>query len=173
MYELDVPTRTGMILIDTDGERVGQVNGLSVLALGNTMFGNPSRITARVRLGKGEVIDMIAPCSACYLNLKKAVHTLEESPRLARRVRAALGVVGREYTGGVEVRHPLDVFVNDVGIDRIAARAERPLAGLKVVPYYGCQIVRLGQQVGVDRGPRGQPGTPAYADIKAQAGARA
>ena len=46
------------ILIDTEGERVGQINGLSVLALGNYAFGRPSRITARVRMGKGEVIDI-------------------------------------------------------------------------------------------------------------------
>ena len=48
----------GTILIDTSGERVGQVNGLSVLALGHFSFGQPSRITARVRLGKGKVIDI-------------------------------------------------------------------------------------------------------------------
>jgi lon-related putative ATP-dependent protease len=48
----------GVILIDTTGERVGQVNGLSVVALGNFAFGRPSRITARVRLGKGKVVDI-------------------------------------------------------------------------------------------------------------------
>ena len=47
-----------IIMIDTDGTRVGQVNGLSVLSLGDTAFGSASRITARVRLGKGEVIDI-------------------------------------------------------------------------------------------------------------------
>ncbi|MEZ4513955.1 MAG: ATP-binding protein [Chloroflexota bacterium] len=46
------------ILIDTDGEQVGQINGLAVYALGQQTFGKPSRITARVRLGKGEVIDI-------------------------------------------------------------------------------------------------------------------
>ena len=46
------------ILIDTEGEQIGQINGLSVLMLGNYAFGRPSRITARVRLGKGEVIDI-------------------------------------------------------------------------------------------------------------------
>lgn len=46
------------ILIDTDGEEVGQVNGLSVLDLGNFMFGQPSRITATVRVGEGEVVDI-------------------------------------------------------------------------------------------------------------------
>jgi lon-related putative ATP-dependent protease len=46
------------ILVDTAGEKVGQINGLSVLMLGNYSFGRPSRITARVRMGKGEVIDI-------------------------------------------------------------------------------------------------------------------
>ena len=46
------------LLIDTDGESVGQVNGLSVLQLGEFAFGKPSRITARVRLGRGEVLDI-------------------------------------------------------------------------------------------------------------------
>lgn len=46
------------ILIDTSGEQVGQINGLAVYALGQQTFGKPSRITARVRLGKGEVIDI-------------------------------------------------------------------------------------------------------------------
>lgn len=46
------------LLIDTDGEQVAQVNGLSVLQLGNFAFGKPTRITARTRLGKGEVVDI-------------------------------------------------------------------------------------------------------------------
>jgi lon-related putative ATP-dependent protease len=48
----------GTILIDTQGAAIGQVNGLSVLTLGQFAFGRPSRITARVRLGRGEVIDI-------------------------------------------------------------------------------------------------------------------
>ncbi|MEZ4708677.1 MAG: AAA family ATPase [Caldilineaceae bacterium] len=46
------------ILVDTAGERVGQINGLAVLQLGNFAFGRASRITATVRLGKGEVVDI-------------------------------------------------------------------------------------------------------------------
>ncbi|MFQ5959047.1 MAG: Lon protease family protein, partial [Alphaproteobacteria bacterium] len=48
----------GTILIDTAGAKVGQVNGLSVNQLGSYAFGRPSRITARARMGKGEVIDI-------------------------------------------------------------------------------------------------------------------
>jgi len=50
--------RRKTIRIETDGEEIGQVNGLSVISLGSLTFGNPSRITARVRLGRGEVVDI-------------------------------------------------------------------------------------------------------------------
>ncbi len=48
----------GTIYIDTEGTHVGQVNGLSVIQLGDFSFGRPSRITARIRLGKGEVVNI-------------------------------------------------------------------------------------------------------------------
>ncbi len=50
--------RRGIALVDTSGSRVGQVNGLSVVALGSHGFGRPSRITARVRPGTGRIIDI-------------------------------------------------------------------------------------------------------------------
>jgi lon-related putative ATP-dependent protease len=46
------------ILIDTDGERIGQINGLAVAQVGDFMFGRPSRISARLSLGTGKVVDI-------------------------------------------------------------------------------------------------------------------
>jgi lon-related putative ATP-dependent protease len=48
----------GTIMIDTQGSKVGQINGLSVWMLGGFSFGQPTRITARVRMGKGRVVDI-------------------------------------------------------------------------------------------------------------------
>ncbi|WP_455200937.1 Lon protease family protein, partial [Kaarinaea lacus] len=48
----------GIRIIDTEGTQVAQVNGLSVMQLGDYSFGQPSRITATARLGEGEVIDI-------------------------------------------------------------------------------------------------------------------
>jgi lon-related putative ATP-dependent protease len=48
----------GILLIDTDVEKVGQVNGLSVMGLGDFAFGNPSRVTASIGLGREGVIDI-------------------------------------------------------------------------------------------------------------------
>ena len=50
--------RRGTILVDVAGERIGQVNGLSVIDLGDFAFGRPSRISATVRMGEGEVVDI-------------------------------------------------------------------------------------------------------------------
>ena len=46
------------VLIDTTGKSVGQINGLAVLGFGKTRFGRPSRITARVRMGSGKLVDI-------------------------------------------------------------------------------------------------------------------
>jgi lon-related putative ATP-dependent protease len=51
-------TAQGLLRVETQGSRVGQVNALSVLDLGELRFGRPSRITARVRMGRGEVVDI-------------------------------------------------------------------------------------------------------------------
>ncbi|HXX88505.1 MAG TPA: ATP-binding protein [Candidatus Acidoferrum sp.] len=48
----------GILLIDTDAESVGQVNGLSVISLGDFEFGTPSRVTASIGLGREGVIDI-------------------------------------------------------------------------------------------------------------------
>jgi lon-related putative ATP-dependent protease len=50
--------RRGTLLIETKGSRVGQVNGLSVVRLGEHHFGFPARVTARVRPGRGEIVDI-------------------------------------------------------------------------------------------------------------------
>ncbi|MGJ0514752.1 MAG: Lon protease family protein [Methylomicrobium sp.] len=49
----------GTLMIDTEGKVIGQINGLSVLQLGDFMFGQPSRITATTRLGSGKIVDIM------------------------------------------------------------------------------------------------------------------
>jgi lon-related putative ATP-dependent protease len=48
----------GTIMVDTDGSEVGQINGLSVLSLGDYMFGRPSRLTVRVYTGRGGMVNI-------------------------------------------------------------------------------------------------------------------
>lgn len=86
--------------------------------------------------------EVLAPCSACYLVLNKAKHAIQESPIMEKRIKKALDTAGLQYSGNTPVRHPLDVLINDIGIEAIKKHVKKPLKGLKVVPYYGCQIVR-------------------------------
>jgi heterodisulfide reductase subunit B len=86
---------------------------------------------------------IVAPCSACYLNLAKADHYMQESPRLAENVNIALGAGGLHYDpGSLAIRHLLDVIINDVGLDTVKRNVVRPLKGLRVAPYLGCMVPR-------------------------------
>jgi heterodisulfide reductase subunit B len=86
---------------------------------------------------------IMAPCSACYLNLEKADHYMAERPALGEKVNEALAAGGLHYDPGtLAIRHLLDVLVNDVGLETIKSRVSRPLAGLRVAPYLGCMVPR-------------------------------
>jgi heterodisulfide reductase subunit B len=86
--------------------------------------------------------ELVAPCSACYLVMNKTKHYLKESPAIHQVVQQALQTAELSYSGNVPVRHPLDILVQTVGLDAVRQRVKNPLKGLKVAPYYGCQIVR-------------------------------
>jgi heterodisulfide reductase subunit B len=86
--------------------------------------------------------ELIAPCSSCYMVLKKTQKYLVEYPLIGQEVHEALRQGGLKYAGTTKIRHPLDVLVNDVGLDAIKQQVKNPLKGFKVAPYYGCQIVR-------------------------------
>lgn len=85
---------------------------------------------------------LLAPCAACYLVLNKTKHYIHDYPAMKATVDRALAAVNMTYDGNTAVRHPLDLLVNDVGLEAIKAKVTRPLEGLKVAPYYGCQVVR-------------------------------
>ncbi len=86
---------------------------------------------------------MVAPCSACFINLAKTDKYMADDPRLARLVNEALAAGGLHYKpGSVRVRHLFQVIVEDVGFEAVAARVVKPLYNLRVAPYYGCLIVR-------------------------------
>ncbi len=93
--------------------------------------------------GDGRGRELVAPCSACFLNLSKADRYLCEAPRLAAKVNESLAAGGLHYEpGSVRVRHLLDVVVSDVGLKGVAEQVTNPLYNLRVAPYYGCLTVR-------------------------------
>jgi heterodisulfide reductase subunit B len=100
-------------------------------------------ISARnLALAQNMGMDICAPCSSCYTVLRKTNRHIDWEPAERARINDALAAANLSYTTTVNVRHPLDILVNDVGLETIASRMKRSLKGIKVAPYYGCQIVR-------------------------------
>ena len=85
-------------------------------------------------------LDVVAPCSECFKNLNETAQAVRSDPHLRAEVNAVLGDVS--LAGKARVKHPLEVLVRDVGLEEIRRRVTRPLAGLKIAPYYGCLITR-------------------------------
>jgi len=86
--------------------------------------------------------DVVAACSACYTVLRKANDYFNKYAQMRAKINSILAAGGLKYRGTVKIKHLLEVIVCDVGIEKVAAMVQRPLESLKVVPYYGCQIVR-------------------------------
>lgn len=114
--------------------------------------------------------DILVPCSACYLNLKKVEEKTKKDPELREKLNTILNESGLKITGKARVRHLLDILSVDVGADAIArevqkyrevngeladakgaddrcgakesASVKRRFDGFRFAPYYGCQCLR-------------------------------
>ena len=115
---------------------------------GSTPYGSLDReesvlVSARnLALAEKTGFDLVTPCSSCFVTLYGANLMLKEDTRLMKRVNEALSVVGLGYSGKVWVRHLTEVLVNDITPEAISEKVTQPLNGIKVAPYYGCQLVR-------------------------------
>jgi heterodisulfide reductase subunit B len=86
--------------------------------------------------------DLVAPCSACFKNAYFANAYLKEDPDLANHINYALEADNLKFSGDIQVKHLMEVFADDVGYEELQDKVSHPLQGLRVAPYYGCQIVR-------------------------------
>jgi heterodisulfide reductase subunit B len=91
---------------------------------------------------KTGLIDFVAPCSACFKNAYYTNAYLKKDPDLADHINFALEADNLHVDGKLRVRHLIEVIMEDVGIEQIKNKASHPLKGLRVAPYYGCQLLR-------------------------------
>jgi succinate dehydrogenase / fumarate reductase cytochrome b subunit len=90
-------------------------------------------------------------CNVCTLNLRQANWQLKNDPNLLARVSTNLEAVGAPpYTGGVEVKHLLWLIAEGDGYEQLKSAAHKGLKGLKVAPFYGCQILRPSKILGFE-----------------------
>jgi len=84
---------------------------------------------------------IVAPCSGCYKNLRRASKVVADDKAMRRKVND--GLTGELALGDdVTVLHPLYVLLNEYGLERIKEQVTRPLTELRVASYYGCMLTR-------------------------------
>jgi len=87
-------------------------------------------------------MDIVTLCSACFFTLSRANKMMREDSALKGTVDRIINDAGLKFAGDANIRHYLDVLINDVGTEKIARNVKLSLKGLKVAPYYGCLLVR-------------------------------
>ncbi len=102
----------------------------------------PARNLALAGLDKDSNQDVLVPCSACYLNLKKAEMAAVSDPDVKARINTVLQEDGLKLNGSIKARHLLDVLSQDIGAETIAPLVKNKLTDLVIAPYYGCQALR-------------------------------
>ena len=99
-------------------------------------------VTRNLAIAEKTGLDFVAPCSACYKNAYFTNAHLKEDPELAEHINYALQADDLHIDGEMNVHHLIEIFTEDLGCEEIKNRVVRPLEGLRVAPYYGCQLIR-------------------------------
>ncbi len=106
--------------------------------------------TRNLALAKSQGFDaLLTLCNGCFCTLNETAVLLEEDPELRARVNGSLKAIGRDYPGGIKVRHLAQVLL-EVPAEEVARRVVKPLEGMKVATFHGCHLVRPAKFAGVD-----------------------
>ena len=87
--------------------------------------------------------DIVATCAACWLATREAKERIEESSEVRSGIDQALGEIGVKIDGQMpRTRHMVEVLIEDFGYDALKAKVSKPLEGIKIAGYVGCQTNR-------------------------------
>ena len=102
-------------------------------------------------------VDVLTICNVCTLNLRRANKMVKEDARLLEQVNEELVKAGaRPYEGTKEVTHLLWYLATEEGLSLLEKQGPRGLNGLRVAPYYGCQLLRPSSVMGFEDPDRPQ-----------------
>jgi len=86
--------------------------------------------------------DLVATCAACWLSTREAAERLEEDQGLMAEANQALAEAELELKNQTPIKHMVEVLIEDIGYEEIGAKVKKPLEGIKIASYVGCQTNR-------------------------------
>ncbi len=86
--------------------------------------------------------DIVATCAACWLATKEASERLNDDPDLFADTNSALAEANLKFTNKTPIRHMAEVLVEDIGYENLKSGVKKPLEGIKIAGYVGCQTNR-------------------------------
>ncbi len=86
--------------------------------------------------------DIVATCAACWLATRESSERLKEDAGLLAETNEALAEAGLTLKNDAPIKHMAEVLIQDIGYDEIGAKVTRPLEGIKIAGYVGCQTNR-------------------------------
>jgi heterodisulfide reductase subunit B len=95
-------------------------------------------------------LNLVTLCSGCFESLSMANAMLKADEQLKSKVNRILSQAGKEFTGSKEVKHYLQVLMDDVGLTRLKENVSKPLSNLKVAAFYGCHALRPSELLKLD-----------------------
>jgi heterodisulfide reductase subunit B len=101
-------------------------------------------------------LNIVALCNGCFESLAMANAALKNEKDLKANVNQVLAKVGKEFKGTIEVKHFLQVLMDEVGLEKIKENVVKPLSNLKVAPFYGCHSIRPSKLLKLDDPERPQ-----------------
>ncbi len=87
-------------------------------------------------------LPILTPCNGCNVSLFETKRFLEEDPSLRAEMLSLLRSEGLYHFGDVEILHPVEVFHDVIGVEKIKSMVVKPLKGLRIASHPGCHLIR-------------------------------
>ena len=86
--------------------------------------------------------EIVATCAACWLSTRESAERLAGRFGLKAEADIALKEAGLELKNETPIKHMVEVLIEDIGYEKMAEKVVKPLEGLKIAGYVGCQTNR-------------------------------
>lgn len=101
-------------------------------------------------LAEQQDLNLMTLCPGCSSTLHKVNKSLKEDEKLREKVNGYLKEIGMEFKGTIEVKHFIRILAEDIGLEAIKEKIQKPLDKLMVTEHNGCHIMRPAREIGFD-----------------------